>query len=87
MCKKRWSIQGQKRYTENLCGTKILLHFRVNFASKPLLYRVLRGTANHASSPQKTFLIRWYFWGVVCESSEPKNKAKYAPPTVLHSRC
>ena len=21
------------------------------------------GTANHTPSPQKTFLIRWYFWG------------------------
>ena len=25
--------------------------------------------------------------GVVCELSEPKKKAKYAPPPVLHSRC
>ena len=25
--------------------------------------------------------------GVVCELSEPKQKAKYAPPPVLHSRC
>ena len=23
------------------------------------------GTANHAPSPQKTFFIRWYFWGGV----------------------
>ena len=27
------------------------------------------------------------FGGVVCELSEPKKKAKYAPPPVLHSRC
>ena len=25
--------------------------------------------------------------GVVCELPEPKEKAKYAPPPVLHSRC
>ena len=27
------------------------------------------------------------FGGVVCELSEPKKKAKYAPPPILHSRC
>ena len=32
------------------------------------------GTANHAPSPQKIFLIGWYFWGVVCELSEPKRR-------------
>ena len=29
---------------------------------------------------------RGIFGGVVCEFSEPKRKAKYAPPPVLHSR-
>ena len=37
------------------------------------------GTASHAPSPQKIFRIRWYFSGAVCELSEPKKKAIYAP--------
>ena len=45
------------------------------------------GTANHAPSPQKTFPYQVvFFWRVVCELSEPKQKAKYAPPPIFHSR-
>ena len=37
--------------------------------------------------PTKDLLLQAVFWGgVVCEFSEPKKKAKYAPPPVLHSR-
>ena len=37
--------------------------------------------------PTKDLLHQVVFLGVVCELSEPRKKAKYAPPPVLHSRC
>ena len=75
-----WGVPGQthkKFASEGFC-------MEISTPQKPLL-RSLVGDRQPRTIPTKDLLHQVVLWGgVVCGFSEPKKKAKYAPPPVLH---
>ena len=70
---KKWGTPGPRPQNSLKKTQKILRHskdsnFRVCIFRffQGILGSGLGGTSNHAPSPQKTFLFRWYFWGGWC---------------------